>query len=57
MSVVGGGNGGGPGNSGIWRRERIVMADADTDDVAFLTGRKLSRMYQKRFFIAKITFL
>lgn len=41
LSVVGGG---GPGSS-LWRRERIVMADADLDDVAFLTGRKLSRMY------------
>lgn len=38
--------GGGPGSS-IWRRERVVMGDADLDDVAFLTGRKLSRMYYK----------
>lgn len=34
MSVVGSG---GPGNK-IWRRERIVMTEPDSDDVAFLTG-------------------
>ena len=29
----------GPNNSsGIWRRERIRMTEAELDDVAFLTG-------------------
>jgi hypothetical protein len=36
VSVVG--NTGGAGPAKIWRRERIVMAEPDMDDVAFLTG-------------------
>lgn len=30
------------GNSGIWRRERIRMNEGELDDVAFLTGRKIT---------------
>lgn len=33
------------GNSGIWRRERIRMNEGELDDVAFLTGRKMSSLF------------
>lgn len=38
VSVVGSG---GPGNSRVWRRERIGMTEPDLDDVAFLTGNAI----------------
>jgi hypothetical protein len=43
VSVVGSG---GPGKSGIWRRERIGMTEPDLDDVAFLTGNM--QTYEKK---------